>query len=330
MTRPRQRSPLGRYSIWNAVSSSRAGASSRSARTRTRWSPLPLPASETMPRVLPARRWMLPVSWSEKLAAFHGFTCVLNGPADSTSSRPAAAAPASAGTYPICAPARTRGWPTPQPVMPITAPAPTPRERTQPRAMAVGAPGNPVPRPPYPKGEGRVVRAPPGGVRKDAAAQPVRDRDRQHQLGGDDPESHPRGPVPRDEWDHERLQGKRQVAVDRDGDDVDDDERAGRECREAMHVLDRDARPQLHAAPAGHLEPQQDDRRQKHERHDAAGARGVPRHGAARQMHAASATRPFQQRLTNVDPSARRKRPGIPRASSQSGPASPIRNAALA
>ena len=53
VTVPTTEAPLGKYSIWKAVDARLVGRSSRSARTSTRWDPVPLPDIDTIPRVTP-------------------------------------------------------------------------------------------------------------------------------------------------------------------------------------------------------------------------------------------------------------------------------------
>lgn len=105
---------------------------------------------------------------------------------------------------------------------------------------------------------------------------------------------------------------------------MDADERAGQEADEAVHVLDGEARPAAQARTAREREAEDDACREEREREHPAGADGVPggRHAASGRESRHS---PFVTTTSRV-----RKRPARPRSSSQSGPSSESRNAALA
>jgi hypothetical protein len=200
-------------------------------------------------------------------------------------------------------------------------------ERRRPLGSGIGAGEEPVHDGERPHGEVQVVRAAPEAVRKPASIA-VRDREREQELGRDDSERGREGTVRSGAGNHQLCERERHVSIDEQCENVQRDERAGQQAEEAVHVLDREARPVAQLRAAGEGETGQDGEGQEPERDEPAGSGGVPldeRHAAA--VTGVIASR--QQAFATI-PSSDTKRPGSRRSSSQSGPSSESRKAAFA
>ena len=155
----------------------------------------------------------------------------------------------------------------------------------------------------------------------------VRERHREEQERGGDPEPDSERPVARLEGDHELDDRDRDDTVGEQRESVEREEHAGEDRQEAVHLLDCEARPgELRAGR--HEHPEHDRRREEQVRDDPRRAGDVPGEGG--QAAASSGTLPDQLPFVATAPSRSTNRPGSPRSSSQAGPASPRSSAALA
>ena len=178
-------------------------------------------------------------------------------------------------------------------------------EDREPRDAAVGSRHQPVEEARRPDREVEVVRLPPEAIRQPLPVV-VRDRERDEELGGGDPEAGPERAVGRRERDEELDERERQERVDRDGQDVDADQRADEQAAEAVDVLDREARPAAALRLASEREPEADDDAEDDVRRDARRARRVPDRRARAHVHAAPPpSRCATQAFSTISPSTR-------------------------
>ena len=157
-------------------------------------------------------------------------------------------------------------------------------EDREPGGAAVGPRHEPVQRGERPDGEVGVVRHPPVPIRHPLPVV-VRDRERDEELGGGDPEARPDRSVGRGERDEQLRERERQERVGRDRQDVDADEGADEQAAEAVDVLHREARPAAVLRLAPERQPERDDDAEHDVRRDAGGARRVPDRRARAQVH---------------------------------------------
>ena len=159
----------------------------------------------------------------------------------------------------------------------------------------------------------------------------IRDGEREQEFGCDHAERNPDRAVPRQQRDEDRADRERQPRVDRDRDDVDDHKGTDQQTDEPVHVFDGELRPASKRLASGHRQAKQDAEAQQEIRSDSRRAGRVPVDRIGGQVHAGSGSRLRRHAsFSRTVPSARTKRPGIPRVSSQAGPSSSSRNAAFA
>src|SRR5438105_5952790 len=200
-------------------------------------------------------------------------------------------------------------------------------EGERPRRAAVGPGRDPVHEREQPDREVQVVRLPPEAVRKGLPVV-VRHRERNEQLGRDHAECDRDRPVGRRAGNQDVGQRERQVAVDQQRAHVDEDERPGEQADEAVHVLEREARPAGQLGLPRKQQPENDGAREQRVREDSTGALDVP-DVVGGEDHAAAESSVRQAWLaTMVSPA--RKRPASPRSSNQDRPSSESRKAAFA
>src|SRR6266496_3080835 len=200
-------------------------------------------------------------------------------------------------------------------------------ESEPPCRRAVGSGGDPVHEREQPDREVEVMRAPPEAVRERLAVV-VRHGERHEQLGRDHAEGDRDRPVGRRPGNQDVGQRERQVAVDEQRAHVDEDERSCEQPNEAVHVLEREARPAGQLGLSRKQQPEDDGAREQRVREDPAGPLDVP-DVVGGEDHAAAESSVCQAWLaTTVSPA--RKRPASPRSSNQDGPSSESRKAAFA
>src|SRR5207253_1433236 len=153
----------------------------------------------------------------------------------------------------------------------------------------------------------------------------------EEQFRGDDAERGPDRAVGGNQRNHQRGQREREVGVDRDRRDVQDQEGADEDAAETMNVFQGEPGPVLHRLLAGHQQPDRHVRRQEDVRDHAAGTSGVPVDRARGQMHGADSPMLVRHAAFAVtSSSAVRNRAGIPFRSSHAGPRSLSRKPAFA